>query len=85
MIFAEFQIESTGWNGKDFSGPKTLVPMLGSDGVFRCDGRKCLRNQIEDAKTRAKQIPHVKGLKMFRSHDWRYTNGKPITGIIPIS
>ena len=39
MLFAEFYHESTGWNGKDFSGPVELMPACGSDSVYKLDGR----------------------------------------------
>lgn len=39
MQFAEFYHPSTGWNGKDFSGPVTLIPACGSDSVLVIDGR----------------------------------------------
>ena len=89
MVFAEFQTSSTGWNGKDFSGPITNVPLLGSEGVFRCDGRKALAKQIDDAKQRANTIQHlhgngITGLVMFRSYDWRFSHGKPISQFIPL-
>lgn len=39
MIYAEFHHPSTGWNGKDFSGPVVLIPACGSDSVRVLDGR----------------------------------------------
>ena len=87
MIFAEFQHDSTGWNGKDFTGPVTLIPCCGSDGVFKLDARKSLANQIEDAHKRVAVLNAsrvaVKGFRIFRSPSWRYSAGKPITEIIP--
>ncbi len=88
MVFAEFQGWSTGWNGKDFSGPRTMIPICGSDGTFRCDNRKSLVNQIAEARKRAEALQNVVsgivGLRMFRSPSWRLTEGKPITEILPI-
>lgn len=39
MRYIQFLQLSTGWNGKDFSGPKKLIPACGSDGVRIVDGR----------------------------------------------
>lgn len=39
MQFAEFYHPSTGWNGKDYNGPVTLIPACGSDSVLPLDGR----------------------------------------------
>ena len=50
MIFAEFYHESTGWNGKDFSGPVKLIPACGSDSVLILDGRFNARNQAAEAR-----------------------------------
>jgi hypothetical protein len=69
MVFAEFQKLSTGWNGKDFSGPKEPIPALGSDGVFILDARKSRSNMIEDARKRAELLKPVHsdyiGFKLF--------------------
>jgi hypothetical protein len=34
MIFAEFYHNSTGWNGKDFSGPVKLIPACGDRSII---------------------------------------------------
>jgi hypothetical protein len=52
MIYAELYGKSTGWNGKDFSGPVTDIPLTGSDGIVYLDGRKRRDNQIADVKAR---------------------------------
>jgi hypothetical protein len=39
MRFADFYHASTGWNGRDHSGPVTLIPACGSDAVLVIDGR----------------------------------------------
>jgi hypothetical protein len=87
MIFAEFQKNSTGWNGKDHSGPVVPVPALGSDGVYICDGRKTLDNQIYDAKERARSLNKnlnqgIIGLIMHRGP--KFTSAKAIGKFIPI-
>jgi len=50
MRFAEFYHASTGWNGRDFSGPVTLIPACGSDSVLPIDGRWSERRAIEHAR-----------------------------------
>jgi hypothetical protein len=70
MVFAEFQKWSTGWNGRDYSGPKQPIPMLGTDGVFVLDGRKSIGRQLEDAQARIKQLSGlypgiIIGFKLF--------------------
>ena len=42
MRYVQFYHNSTGWNGKDFSGPVKLIPRCGSDGVLPLDGRLSL-------------------------------------------
>lgn len=49
MIYAQFYHESTGWNGKDFTGPVRLIPECGSDSVIILDGRWSLARQISEA------------------------------------
>lgn len=39
---AEFYHPSTGWNGRDFSGPVQLIPACGSDSILPLDGRLSL-------------------------------------------
>lgn len=50
MRFAEFYHPSTGWNGKDFSGPATLIPACGSDSVLVIDGRWSESRAIAEAR-----------------------------------
>ena len=70
MIFAEFQKLSTGWNGKDFSGPNVPIPALGSDGVCILDARKSRANMIADVRKRAEELktvnPGLIGFKLFK-------------------
>jgi hypothetical protein len=82
MIFASFYHNSTGWNGKDFSGPVKLIPRCGSDSVFQLDGRKSLWRQIRDARERAAKVPYVKG---FRIEAGTYRESRPLTGIIQLT
>lgn len=50
--YIQFFHESTGYNHakRDFSGPKTNIPMCGSDGVQYYDGRKGILRLIEETK-----------------------------------
>ncbi len=85
MVYAEFQKLSTGWNGTDFTGPKTPIPMLGSDGVYILDGRNNRARQIADAHKRvaalSKLHPYIIG---FIIHEGRsFTDSKPKTEMIP--
>lgn len=47
--------ESTGWNGKDFSGPVELIPKCGSFAVAVLDGRLVLPRQIAEGYALAKR------------------------------
>lgn len=38
-MYAQLWHPSTGWNGRDFSGPVKLIPDVGSDSVVYFDGR----------------------------------------------
>jgi hypothetical protein len=88
MVFAEFQILSTGWNPekKDFSGPKVPIPMCGSSGCYRLDARKTLENQMNDARQQIGNLtavaPHIVGYRIFRSPNERWSEGKPVTDVI---
>ena len=86
MVYAQFFCDSTGWNGKDFSGPVKLVPLCGSDGVFHLDGRKTLDNQKLDAEKRIKSLNlslklNVKGFQIMRGQ--KYTTARPLTTLTP--
>ncbi len=48
--YAQLFHPSTGWNGKDFSGPVTLIPDCGSDSVVYFDGRWSERRCIDHAR-----------------------------------
>lgn len=87
MVFAEFYQWSTGWNGQDFSGPKKPIPMCGSDSIFSCDGRKTLRNQINDAVKRARSIQHLHGngiIGLIMRRGERLNQSKAITKYISL-
>lgn len=61
MIFAQFFHDSTGWNGRDFSGPVSLIPACGSDSVLLIDGRFSRAN----AAAYARKIAAARGWKGF--------------------
>lgn len=82
MVFAEFQVESTGWNGKDFSGPKKPVPRLGSDGVLKLDSRLNRQSMFRKARERAKLIPGVIGFILYQGTS--FSTAKPITNFIAL-
>lgn len=86
MVYAEYQHLSTGWNGKDFSGPRQHIKMCGGDSTFICDGRKTLQNQVSDAVKHAKMLNRtlnkgITGLIMYRGE---YCKGRPITKFIAV-
>lgn len=55
MKFAEFYHESTGWNGRDYSGPVKLIPAHGSDSVLPIDGRFSNRHCVSEARAVARR------------------------------
>ena len=61
MIFAEFYHDSTGWNGKDFSGPVKLIPACGSDSVLPIDARL----NVIRAAGMAREVCKRRGYKGF--------------------
>lgn len=61
MVFAQFFHNSTGWNGKDFSGPVKLIEACGSDSVALIDGRY----SIPRAADTARQICKARKFKGF--------------------
>lgn len=63
MIYADYYHESTGWNGKDFTGPVRLIASCGSDGVLVMDGRWSLTRQIAEATRVGLKRGH-KGFKL---------------------
>ncbi len=65
MFIAQFYHESTGWNGKDYSGPKEIIPMCGSDSIYILDGRKNQDNQIMDILNHIKSLQNVKEIIGF--------------------
>jgi hypothetical protein len=86
MIYAQFYHRSTGWNGKDFSGPVQSIPLLGSDGVLKMDGRKSLDHHQIVAQLAIKH--HLKkdsitGYQIIRAE--RFTDkGQNLTAVIPV-
>lgn len=84
MIYAQFYHNSTGWNGKDFSGPVKLIPLLGTDGVFHLDARKTLPNLIKDAGNRLKLLNTSlnKGIQGLRIMQGNFSSAQPLTEIL---
>jgi hypothetical protein len=67
MRFAQFYHESTGWNGRDFSGPVRLIEACGSDGVAIFDGRFSLSRCVQEARDYAAKMNRPDGLnKKFK-------------------
>ena len=80
MRFAEYYHESTGWNGRDFSGPKKLIPACGSDSVLCLDGRLSLRNCIGVATIGQS---HRRDYLAFRIMAGRsFSDARPLTNLI---
>lgn len=50
-MYAQLWHPSTGWNGKDFSGPVTLIPDCGSLSVVYFDGRWGMARRIAHARS----------------------------------
>lgn len=69
MQFAEFYHESTGWNGRDFSGPVKLIPACGSDSVAVFDGRLSLATCTRLARDLCK-IRKFKGFHIARGESF---------------
>lgn len=83
MIYAEFQKMSTGWNGTDYSGPKEVIPALGSDGVMRMDGRWGPERRIIEARKRAEQLnaklgKQIVGFKFLTGRS--FSDSRPLDG-----
>lgn len=85
MVYAEFYTNSTGWNGKDFSGPVTDVPMCGSDGVSILDGRYGkyrLHVQAKERLHRLRNVRTVTGYRLMRGE--KFTTAKPISDFVKV-
>lgn len=54
--YVQFYHNSTGWNGRDFSGPVKLIPRCGSDGVMLLDGRWSLATCHAKAREQARRV-----------------------------
>lgn len=61
MRFAQFYHDSTGWNGRDYSGPVKLIPACGSDSVAVFDGRLSLNS----CARLARDLCEISGFKGF--------------------
>lgn len=64
MRYAEFYHPSTGWNGKDFSGPVKLIPACGSDSILPFDGRWSDARCIAEAR----RVCILRGRNGFTMH-----------------
>ncbi len=85
MVYAQLYGNSTGWNGRDFSGPVQLIELCGTDQVIHLDGRRHLSGMHADAKAKIlKRLnPHlVKGYQLMRGRS--YTDSKPISPLMKI-
>jgi hypothetical protein len=77
MLFVEFYEESTGWNGKDFSGPITLIPASGSSGVFILDKRRRIQSQVNLAR----EMCRARKYKGFVINDGSFTKSKLVRSL----
>ncbi len=64
MRFAQFYRPSTGWNGRDYTGPVTLIPACGSDSILYIDGRF----SDATAKRLARETCEKRGFNAFTLH-----------------
>ena len=84
-VFAQFYTQSSGWNGKDYSGPKYLVPACGSDGYLPLDGRLSLDRLCAAAEQHARKLRTVRkhhGFQICRGE--KLSTGQPITPVYPL-
>lgn len=83
MIYAQLEHFSTGWNGSNFSGPVTSIPMCGSDGVVILDARFSRQNMIATVQEQIKKRLHPEHITGFRLLQGRsFSDSRPITGFI---
>lgn len=59
MRFAQFYHRSTGWNGRDCTGPREAIPKCGSDSVLPFDGRWGMARCLEAARVACHTYGHV--------------------------
>lgn len=84
MVYAQLHHSSTGWNGLDFSGPVKSIPMCGTEGVIKLDGRLTETNMIRYVL--AKISKHIKReyITGFTLNTGRsYSDSAPVTALIP--
>lgn len=62
--YANFWYPSTGWNGKDFSGPVKLIPGCGDNSYLRFDGRW----SVERCAAEARRVCIARGHNGFTLH-----------------
>lgn len=64
MIYAQFYQDSTGWNGKDFSGTVKLIEACGDRSIIILDGRNGLATHVSLARSECEK----RGYKAFSIH-----------------
>jgi hypothetical protein len=69
MYYVQLYEYSTGWNGKDFSGPKTLIKKCGTDSVARLDSRLAYYKLCKQAEGIARQRGAA-AYAVFRARDF---------------
>ena len=80
MRFAQFYHWSSGWNGKDFSGPVKLVEACGSDSVLHLDGRWALHT----CRGEAARVARQRGYEAYRIMSGpRYSDARALTAVEP--
>lgn len=84
MRYVQFYHESTGWNGRDYSGPTKLIPRCGTDGVLPLDGRLSLDSCHRKAREQAARL-YVRPLAyQIESGGRPYSGSRPITALIEL-
>lgn len=92
-VYVKFWHKSTGWNGKDFSGPAKLIPACGSDSEMPLDARYSMGNLCQSAREIAKKLEGVKKYPAFRimlkcegkkTHSF-YGQDKPLTPVLSVN
>jgi len=69
----QFFHDSTGWNGKDYSGPVKLIEACGSDSVAILDGRFGLARQHEEARRILALRPKYKAYQLRVGSSFLYS------------
>lgn len=80
--YIELYGNSTGWNGKDFSGPVTLIPLCGTDSVAWIDGRLTGFRRMQHAREVALRNPKAKAFKICQGSSYAERDRRELTGLI---